>query len=866
MAAAETIGYTSAANAEAQGWTVAWNYAANDGTYDGDDGLVPVTMPTWSAGKKWLGIKDPDVDNATAQQIYACGNGYACFISAAAIAQDLFPDYESSGFDGGPKGNGLMSGPSLVFGFTNADMALDLVLTKEATYNSVNYFVLRMQWQDEYDAFMQTGGAAAEGYYPSGEYVGNNGSGSGDFPDGWGDLLKKDAPKTSYKKKKKKNSTRAAQEKLFSGELWLGEDGSVRMLYGTVTNAKQIYEAAVFNGYAIQTNGIYFNNGVPVDGMQGAQNFHDFATNPLNYSTEHTEDGNINQPIADWYYEYLPPTQSNPFVSEAPADSKTYGRKDEKWVEITASSGGGGGAGSGRKADGSYEPHVLRELRDMYMGIDKMLPFQQYSGRVDSGNFDSGAPVMAQPYIPYRDFTYGSSNDSTKNKATIYVENLNDWRGDSIPCLCINSIDLDDNDIYFYDYWEEFTEKYQREGTLENWVQLGSGYQTGGTVFLFGSFSFWRCFEDDPDITPENSVKWQRLTVDTWIPIAAAYEAADFTPTQGGSYMALPVDTTYFTDPSQQASAPNNIYSFYDFIGCTEAEFTGSELAAMAELPKPIQDAQFINPELRADTYDPAVPIGASWRWYGQFQNRVPEANSNGNGGGGGGIEARNEGVAPAFTEGQLTPVGELQQRPIDKFNVAPAPGMALIYRQDPEYDQNVGKPPYGSGGGIEAYEAAKQKRDADRKAKKEKRAAEIAAARKNPTEKGIPTFDSSGNVVRNASGLGWTPPGYDPDADDCRFMDDQTFRVGTNRVLGQYQFDVIGLQDIWGFNEFVGWNEPVDGDTIVWDALNGFWQWESMGGAPIRKKHDAAKLETIIQAVKDNPELKAALKAALAD
>lgn len=854
MGAAETTGYTSAALAEADGWTTEWDYStADNGDSDGDDGLVPITLPAWTAGKNWFGVKDPNVDNETAQTIYVCGNGYLCFTSQATVDAEFIPQYDIGGYDGGPLANGYMSQMTLVFGFTNLDMILDKVFSKEATYLNENYVVLRIQWQDEYEyLYSQAGSAASAGLYPSAAYEGNGGSGSGDFPPDGSTPGGGDEARTKRPRSTKKKSTKAAQDKIITVELWLGENGSVRMLYGTPQVAVSAYEEAVGNGSAIQTNGIYYNNGVPVEAMGSARNFHDFTENGLNYSVEHTNDGNINQPIMNWYFEYQPPVQANPFLSDAPADSKTYGRNNEKWVEITGGGGGAAGAGAGRKATGEYENVVHTGLRQMYLGMDYIAPFNQYSG--ESGLDPNGWQAPANIFQPYIDYKFGKITDGSDNAGTMYVDVYNDG-GNDYTCLCLQAtIDLDSgNEFFFNEAFEFYTEKFQRQGTYSNWNGIGDGNQSEGTVFLFGTFTFWRCYEDDITVDKLQSKKWQRVSVDTWIPICAGMYPDDFTAPS--NYFPFPIDPSFLDNTNYPPGTRDLVIKdFYDFIGCTAEEFSGEQFNTIGGVPSVVSYAESTS----------GTPQGATFRWYAQrpTQDFLPVVS-----GGGGGEAVKSTAEGRANGSGPAIPgVGDLESAPKDASWVAPQAGMVLMYQNDPSYEQNYGNPPYGAGGGGgEARKTPEEKKkflDEFVKKHKETRA-------KLRAERGAPISETSQlEFNRNANGLGWTPPGFDPGCDDWKFIDDHTFRFNTNRFsyTGQFQLDVLGLHNLWGFDDYIKDNPPIDGDTIVYDALNQYWTWASQTSDIARSTHQAAKLSEIVQAVKDNPELKAALKEALAD
>jgi hypothetical protein len=116
-------------------------------------------------------------------------------------------------------------------------------------------------------------------------------------------------------------------------------------------------------------------------------------------------------------------------VPEAPSDGKTYGRKDEGWVEITG--GGGGGGIPEAPADG----RVYGRSNEAWTQAQRAIEFQDEGGAFTRGNVDTvnfqGAGVSAtlEGTTLIVDIPGGGSGGKLSDLSDVYVENPIDGQG-----------------------------------------------------------------------------------------------------------------------------------------------------------------------------------------------------------------------------------------------------------------------------------------------------------------------------------------------------------------------------------------------------------------------------------------------------
>ena len=787
LAASDIGGYEDTASAEADGFTLVT-------LTEPDDSANAVQLPASFNDTTWFDVQDPETVGNGYQTIHVSGNGWAAFMDAAAVSGELYPTFES-GYD---PVNSNMEEVDLLFGFHNADMVLDMVATKEVG----QYFVIHIQWKDDYGAlFVDAGEGASEGVYPYPAYD----------PDA--------NPGGDPARKKVKGDTRAPQFVLVVAELWLGMDGSVRVVYGKNPTAVGVKEDSKVEGYSQQTNGIY-KAGTPVTEVMGAAiEFSQFAEDPLIYGLETTADGTVNtDKVFDWFIAYELPTV--PFLTDAPSDGTVYGRQDGAWVEAAAG-GGGGGAGD---ASGYIQSHIEPGGRKTTIDFLQTYPFNQVRDSYPLADQFGDATIVRPSSLSAALFAYASSgvgtwkieDDGAEKVLKLHVEDMNgntalQFYNSSSPASA-----LDSTAAYLYSF----------DGSIDNPFNPN----LNPNLFLFCTVRFWRN-------TPEAAEPWQYISVDTWLPIKY-----NVTPTSASGYQVLVLDQQYL------GAGEYDCQTVLDYIGATQEELDGTHLTGLGSLPDLVNASGY--------------PTGAVIECY----TNPDDQSLSEPGGGGDGPPARS-------AEGQdsrISPGGPGEGRFPNATQVGTASGMVLTIREDVLLDYNVGNDNGGvdEGGGGGDFPARKALTPEE----KETRAAERKAAALSS----IKSIDSVVTGKRNASGLGWRIPGFDSVADDPRWIQDYTLdnragRASGDMNAGTLQYDRLGVWDLYGFDSFLRSYVPNQNETISWDA--GISMWTTSGNIFFRKYGQKAKdnphygkVMDLIEAVQSDPELKAALKAALAD
>lgn len=747
---------------------------------DNDDGNFGVQLPAAFTNLTWLGEKDPDTATNGYQTIWVNGNGYASFMPTANAGSG--PDSgDYPGFFGYDPVFSFMDAQALLFAFHNIDTILDMVCTKEVG----DFFVIHMQWKDEYSYFYNSVGAAGNNGYllPFNEYD---------------PTFDPDAGPAREKKTSKK-APRASAAELFTGELWLGKDGSVRMAYGLNVAALSIVEESTIAGFSQQTSGIY-KKGVPVGDVMGtAVDFKAFVGDNLVYGLDQTNDGNdVSGPaeLLDWYIDFTP--ASTPFLLDAPKDGTVYGRQDGQWVEAASAGDGGGGSGGG---SGSGTPdYYAPQSRRMAQGL--------ISGFNDRENINSAMPIVRPNEQLSTLFTYAQPGESDlgdegtfsvqpNNELFIFKEDRNGVQ----PFGFVFSA----NDLL------PLTEQYNASDDLRD----SSGSLTN-ILFIFATARFWRQF-------PGEAEEWKYVSVDFHIPVN--YEE---NVTAASGYLGLKLGTALF------GTEADEVKNFYDLIGCTQAELEGTHLLGSggglrAVLPDVVENSD-APPYMQLELYTRA------------FNPNYQEGGDGGSGPPALLAAGQDNGVGGAWEEG--SPGG-----------LRTDDGMVAVWRIDPEYTQNAGS------GGDSGPPAKSLK---DKPSREEAWAALQAKAQKYITENKISPKLSDGQpkAKKNPGGLGYQIPGYSETTSDPRKLYSRTVNCNAPRLEGSLQFDKLGFWDLYDVNPFIKGNTPAPNDTLVWDDFNGWWDLASFSELRVQK----SQVEKIIEALNNDPELKAALKAALAD
>jgi len=728
---------------------------------DADDGNTAVQLPAGWTNTAWFGVKDPDTDTAGYQTLWVNGNGFASFMPAAnatqGISSNSYPNFY--GYD--PVFS-FMEAQNLLFGFHNMDSVLDMICTKEVGDN----FVIHIQWKDEYGYYFDTvGGAALSGYtLPYNEY----------------DPLY-DPSIEAFKKRAK---PKTAATILFTGELWLNKNGSVRMAYGPSASAISMVEESVASGSSQQTSGIY-KLGVPVAEVMGtAIDFKAFASDNLIYGLDQTNDGNnVSGPgdLLDWYIEYS--QAAVPFVTEAPEDGKTYGRKDGQWVEAAAGGGdGGGGAGSGSGTPDYYAPQSRRMAQGFMPGFSERTAINFETPIVRPAEVVTTVFANYQPGVgPFGDT--GTFNLQSDN--IIYIAKEDEFGVQPFGFV------LDASDLLLlseqYAAQEEVTDT---NGNVSN------------ILFIFATARFWRQF-------PGEAEEWKYVSVDFHIPFDYSVNV-----TAASGYLGLKMPDALFGTEADECA------DFYDLIGCTQAELEGTHI------PDTV-------PDVIANSSDPQV---------GVLELYTRATNTNTAEGGGGGAPAK-------YSVG-----GGIELNSAAGIRVED--GCIPVWREDPIFTQNLGGD--GGGGGAPARSLK------DKPTKEESFAQASVKAKAYIAENGISPALSDGipKLKKNPGGLGHQIPGYSETTGDPRKLFGRTVNCQAPRAEGSLQYDKLGLWDLYQVDPFLKGEVPAAGDTLVWDDVNEVWTLASF----LAFKAAKPQVEQLIAAIQEDPELKAALKAALSD
>ena len=343
----QVVAFEDTAAATAAGYTQV-TLSAN-----ADDGNTGVQLPASFNNTSWFDVQDPSLGDNGYQTIWVNGNGYAAFMTQAlatsAANSGNYPDYVN-GYD---PTNSYTENIPLLFGFICCDMIPDMICTKEVG----DWFVIRIQWLDQYNYIKTTPGRAGEiAMYPYAAYNPN----AAPIPASVG------------------AKTKTAAEDMITVELWLGVGGGVKMLYADNTKLLSLVEDSVSIGQSRQTNGI-FKAGTPVTEVMGsAISFNTFDDNPLIYSPADTLDGTVNtEDVLDWYIS-LTTTSTLPFITDAPKDGTVlWPPRMASWVEA-----GAGGSGSGDAASRNQLSRLTESNQDSStIGVrlePRLIPFGQW--------------------------------------------------------------------------------------------------------------------------------------------------------------------------------------------------------------------------------------------------------------------------------------------------------------------------------------------------------------------------------------------------------------------------------------------------------------------------------------------------------
>jgi len=583
---------------------------------------------------------------------------------------------------------------------------------------------------------------------------------------------------------KTKPKPRNIANALITCELWLGKNGGVQMKYGINPVALSIVEESAANGFSQQTNGIY-KKGTPVTEVMGAAlSFQTLPSNELIYSPTQNNDGadSTAGDIFDWYISYTPSTV--PYLSDAPSDGTIYARQDGNWVEA-AGAGGGGAAPD--------EFYYAPQSRRMAQGLLAATPYSSYT------NIEDGTPIVRPKEALLCLFYYGQAQG---------FGNEGVWNLQADDILFIAREDYNYNRTFNGNEvadLELLTEEYQANDIL-----FDVNGNVTRTVFLFGTATFWRQY-------PGEENEWRLVHVDFHVPIDTS-----ITPTAPNDFHGLKIDTSFY------GTGTDDVKSFVDFIGCTQAELDGTNIPSTP--PDVIQDSDW--------------GIGVTLQLY----TRTNNDNNSGGGGGGGGAPAKSR--------------ENKQTRDILDFDanlsggIVPTDGCVLTYRVDPFFSQNLGS---GGGGFPERKSGEPLPTPEERKAEMIKRSKERNAEKLKNLPPEAKLAKSHPAAKKNPGGLGSQIPGYSEPTDDPRALFNRTVNCQAPRFQGSVQLDKLGFWDLWQVDTTIKNTTPTNGESIVWDSLNEEW---TLSGNVSRSADYT--VERIITAIQENPELKAALKAAL--
>ena len=815
---------------------------------DADDGNTAVQLPTRFNNTSWFEVRDPNSPPNSNQQIWVSGNGFAAFMDEVEASKP-YEDASYPGIFGGYEGS-TMDVALLLFGFVCSDLVMDMICTKEVD----DWFVIRIQWKDDYNNIMTAPLQATENEdYPYTNYP----------------AARKASPKAKAKPK-------TAASSLITTELWLDTSGGFKMKYGSTPGLFSLVEDSQSQGYSRSTNGV-FKQRVPVTEVMGsAIAFNVLPTSPLIYSPADTLDGTQNVADAlDWYISYVP--ASVPFLTDAPADGTIYGRKDGSWVEAAGAGSGGGAVSTGTK---SYRDNAFNQIG---WGLNLAYPFGQWrqtkNQGADSAGYLNSSPIPRPPnlteafYFNLRGIPGPPEIDYDAQSGQLGIE-ANAGR----EILTINKYDLNEN---------QFFNSFVTTGpdlllnTDGFWYYENTLDARNQTVYLAVTVSWCK-------YTPEEEQQWTAVSVDTYIPL-------DITETPPNSSESV---KKFFIDNQFYGTGENDCKTWYDFVGngFTADDYNNVHVNNYF-LANPGPDSNNEYPWVRPVAFiikarprdtallDAPDDKGAAGGGYSYRNNALPDvektkgedslnnrrkaySNSRDIGNGGG-------------TYYYYLNTGSSYNTGLPNYRATN--GMIPVYRNDLVLDLNIGRGKGGqslSGGGAparkfegttyEEYQEYKKQVFEDRITDARKRLADnVDVIRAKKSERILQSID----VGKKRAEGGWLIPSYDSDTDDPRFIWD--FCVQGNNPgdssSGILTYDRLGLWDLYGFSPFMSNTTPPPNDTLQWDDVNKEWTYASeiffrSYGKKAKDNPAIGKVMEIIDAVNSDPELKAALKAALAD
>ena len=331
MAGTQTGPYADDAAAIADGWTVPTLYGGTNvggaATFDALQSIAYLYLPTSFNNVTWYGKSDPDLDPTSGQRLGFAPGCIMGFIDWGTMkggsAMQHFPAPATS-----IEKDSTVNW-DLLFAFWLAQgVALSRVYTREVTEGNVNYFVVRTQYADVFASLSTEEGAWAEnGFYPT----------LPDFPpepisaysyDG----PPFDTPEVSAADLDFYTSSSGygydipnVPESIVTNELWLGDDGSVRMLYGE--SGLVVAPLPANDPTQYRYSGIYAD-GDPVPSLESTDGrFDTLPTIPLIGDLLQTQDGaNASVlPVFEWGF------------AEAPAPERTVGLSTNDLLDVKTS-------------------------------------------------------------------------------------------------------------------------------------------------------------------------------------------------------------------------------------------------------------------------------------------------------------------------------------------------------------------------------------------------------------------------------------------------------------------------------------------------------------------------------------------------
>lgn len=332
MAGTNNGAYATDADAIADGWTkpvLRGSNKWNDG-WQGVRNFAYVNMPTSFNDVTWFGKSDPDLDPAKGQRL-AFGGGMAVFMEHKIMnTADFLYGYDVPGIESGihkeaqyivDEGVDAPYFYPLLMSFGLNEYATQRVYTRTITEGDVEYFVARIQWVDWYETIRNysAGDMASRGLYPGSSVAFNpyepyttwEGNGSLDELPVISDT-RLDYYVSSYGYG---YDIAINNDNVLSAELWLGNDGSIRMFVGDAGNTVSVVQREYYGsepGAPRRYNGI-FVDGDGIGALAASDGrFDTLADKPLIGSGEQTEDGTANLPLYQWGISISQAAYSNP--------------------------------------------------------------------------------------------------------------------------------------------------------------------------------------------------------------------------------------------------------------------------------------------------------------------------------------------------------------------------------------------------------------------------------------------------------------------------------------------------------------------------------------------------------------------------